>query len=138
MGHHHCCRLLAALLLLVLSGGAAANDIVRLKNGKEVVGKVIDMTATVVTVQLETGILKIRRDRVEVIRKEPEIKPPALPIPADGKTPATEAEVPDKGPGTAEKEGGKEPAAKRTQPPEKGPAGEEGAEKPAAGEEEGG
>ena len=76
-------RLATALffLLFLLSGPALGGDIVRLKNGRSVEGKIVSLTPSVVTIQLEYGVLRVPRTQVVSIQMErkPLVLPPAPP-----------------------------------------------------------
>ncbi len=77
------------LALILLSDPAAGGDVVRLKNGRTVEGKIVSLTPLLVTVELEYGTLRIPRK--EVLSIQMERKPLVLPAP-----PAAEGAVPEK------------------------------------------
>ncbi len=150
----------AVLLSLLFARPAPAGDIVRLKNGRTVEGKVISLTPSVVTIKLEQGILRLPRKEVVSIQMEKTSLALPPPPPSEGKAekilePPREPEPGEEGwkPPVAEspskEEAGKaagtekeapkpsgKPAAEGKVSPPKGPARSAGKERSLSGGDE--
>ncbi len=118
----------ALFSLFLLSGPALGGDIVRLKNGRAVEGKIVSLTPTVVTLELEYGVLRIPRNQVASIQMER--KPLALPAPPSSGGAAPEETRPPREPEPGE-EGWKAPAVPPRAAGKKGDAGKATSQEPA-------
>ena len=117
-------RLAAALLsVLLLQARGLGGDVVRLKNGRTVEGKVVSLTPEVVTIQLEQGVLRIPRKQVVSIQMER--KPLVLPSPPPAEGAAGVKLRPPREPEPGE-EGWKPPTVKPGKPEGKKKEGPKG------------
>jgi hypothetical protein len=85
-------RLLALLLVLVASAAARAEDVVLLKNGREVRGKVVEERADAVKIDIGGGKITFRRDQIQEVRRQGTIEGATADPSSLGTEPATRRE----------------------------------------------
>src|SRR5512134_1990563 len=77
--------LVVALVVVVSAVGPARADVVRLKNGGQIRGRVVEESETQVVVETDGGRVTLERRKVASISREaepaPEKKPAAVPAP---------------------------------------------------------
>lgn len=67
--------LLGPVLVLLAAFAAAADDVVVLKNGREIHGRIVEERPDLVKIDVGGGKMTYRRDQVEEVRREPETAP---------------------------------------------------------------
>gem|GEM_PF-6193696 len=125
-------RVLAAVVLFTLAFSAARADVVHLRNGGRIEGRIVSETDAAVVVSSEGGRVTVPRAQVaSVVRKPASVPaptvadgaapPPARPAPADGAVPGSDAaETAAEEPKAPE--GGEKPASAAPKPAPRTPA----------------